>query len=58
MFITKTPPFVLLTILLKLRILLVRFLVEIQVSTAAFVFVIRLVATRYKLGLPTLKGEV
>ncbi len=30
----------------------------IQVSTAAFVFVMRLVATRYKLGLPTLKGEV
>lgn len=29
----------------------------IQLSTATFVFIIRLIATRYKLGLPTLKGE-
>lgn len=29
----------------------------VQVSTAASVFVIRLIATRYHLGLPTLKGE-
>ena len=30
----------------------------VQVLTAISVFVIRLLATRYKLGLPTLKGEV
>lgn len=29
----------------------------VQISTAASVFVIRLLATRYRLGLPTLKGE-
>ncbi|WP_060872939.1 trimeric intracellular cation channel family protein [Myroides odoratus] len=29
----------------------------VQISTAASVFVIRLIATRYRLGLPTLKGE-
>ena len=29
----------------------------VQISTAASVFVIRLVATRYRLGLPTLKSE-
>lgn len=29
----------------------------VQISTAAFVFIIRLIATHYKLGLPTLKGE-
>ncbi len=32
--------------------------VFVQVSTAVAVFVIRLLATRYKLGLPTLKNEV
>ena len=31
--------------------------VIVQISTAASVFVIRLVATRYRLGLPTLRGE-
>ncbi|WP_158961770.1 trimeric intracellular cation channel family protein [Myroides fluvii] len=31
--------------------------VIVQISTAASVFVIRLIATRYRLGLPTLKGE-
>ncbi|WP_410878100.1 trimeric intracellular cation channel family protein [Myroides sp. DW712] len=31
--------------------------VIVQISTAAAVFVIRLIATRYRLGLPTLKGE-
>ncbi|MGG5577113.1 trimeric intracellular cation channel family protein [Myroides sp. C15-4] len=29
----------------------------VQISTAVSVFVIRLIATRYRLGLPTLKGE-
>jgi len=29
----------------------------VQVATAASVFVIRLIATRYRLGLPTLRGE-
>lgn len=32
-------------------------IVIVQISTAAFVFVIRLIATRYKLMLPTLKNE-
>lgn len=31
--------------------------VIVQISTAASVFVIRLIATHYRLGLPTLKGE-
>ncbi|MBB1149006.1 MULTISPECIES: trimeric intracellular cation channel family protein [unclassified Myroides] len=31
--------------------------VIVQISTAVSVFVIRLIATRYRLGLPTLKGE-
>lgn len=31
--------------------------VIVQISTAASVFVIRLIATRYRLGLPTLRGE-